>query len=66
MASTSLLGLGLLPKVNGHTRLLHDGRARNIEEAILRHGGEGEEGKRLFTLLNVQARADLIKFVELL
>ena len=59
-----LWGIGLIPKVNGHTRLLHDGRARGIEEAILWHGGEGEESKRLFTLLNEQARADLIKFVE--
>ncbi|WP_283395689.1 di-heme oxidoredictase family protein [Candidatus Pelagisphaera phototrophica] len=59
-----LWGIGLIPKVNGHTRLLHDGRARNIEEAILWHGGEGEESKQLFTLLNEQARADLIQFVE--
>ena len=35
-----LWGIGLLEKVNGHTRLLHDGRARNVEEAILWHGGE--------------------------
>jgi len=59
-----LWGIGLIPKVNGHTSLLHDGRARNIEEAILWHGGEGEESKRLFTLLNEQARANLIRFVE--
>ena len=59
-----LWGIGLIPEVNGHTRLLHDGRARNIEEAILWHGGEGEESKRLFTLMNEQARADLIRFVE--
>ena len=27
-------------RVNGHTRFLHDGRARSLEEAILWHGGE--------------------------
>ncbi|MDI9403941.1 MAG: di-heme oxidoredictase family protein, partial [Limnohabitans sp.] len=32
-----LWGIGLIETVNGHTRLLHDGRARSIEEAILWH-----------------------------
>ncbi|MCU0424112.1 MAG: c-type cytochrome [Candidatus Kapabacteria bacterium] len=38
--TTPLWGLGLTAAVNGHTFLLHDGRARNIMEAILWHGGE--------------------------
>lgn len=38
--TTPLWGLGLTATVNGHTFLLHDGRARNIMEAILWHGGE--------------------------
>ncbi|MEZ7956696.1 MAG: di-heme oxidoredictase family protein [Rubritalea sp.] len=34
-----LWGIGLVKTVTKHTRFLHDGRARNIEEAILWHGG---------------------------
>ena len=30
-----LWGIGLTEVVNGHTRFLHDGRARNLTEAIL-------------------------------
>eukprot|EP00439_Symbiodinium_sp_Y106_P089840 s1_g2376.t1 len=33
-----LWGIGLTEKVNGHTFFLHDGRARNLTEAILWHG----------------------------
>ena len=36
-----LWGIGLTQVVNGHTNFLHDGRARNITEAIIWHGGEG-------------------------
>jgi len=35
-----LWGIGLFETVNKHTFYLHDGRARNLEEAILWHGGE--------------------------
>jgi CxxC motif-containing protein (DUF1111 family) len=38
--STPLWGIGLQDIVSGHTYLLHDGRARNIMEAIMWHGGE--------------------------
>ena len=41
-----LWGLGLQQAVNGHTRLLHDGRARDVSEAILWHGGEAERARR--------------------
>ena len=33
-----LWGIGLTKLVSGHTLFLHDGRARNLEEAILWHG----------------------------
>ena len=59
-----LWGLGLVPKVNRHTRLLHDGRARSVEEAILWHGGEGEVSRRKFKALNREDRGILVKFVE--
>ena len=40
-----LWGIGLTETVSGHTFFLHDGRARNLLEAILWHGGEAEAAK---------------------
>ncbi len=40
VANPPLWGIGLVETVNGHTTFLHDGRARNLEEAVLWHGGE--------------------------
>lgn len=59
-----LWGIGLIPVVNGHTFLLHDGRARNVEEAILWHGGEAENAQKAFKNLNKADREALIRFVE--
>ena len=59
-----LWGIGLLEKVNGHTRLLHDGRARTIEEAILWHGGEAEASKEQFKSLTAEERKLVVQFVE--
>jgi CxxC motif-containing protein (DUF1111 family) len=59
-----LWGIGLIKTVNGHTFLLHDGRARNIEEAILWHGGEAENSKNEFIKLKKSEREALIRFVE--
>ena len=58
-----LWGLGLMEPAAGHTRYLHDGRARNLEEAILWHGGEAEESKQLFVSLSENERAQLLKFL---
>ncbi len=44
--------------------LLHDGRAKTIEEAILWHGGEAQKTKEQFMNLNEQQREQLIKYVE--
>ena len=41
-----LWGLGLIEEINGRRFLLHDGRARTLEEAILWHGGRGRAGAR--------------------
>ena len=41
-----LWGIGLTETVSGHTFFLHDGRARNLLEAILWHGGEAEAAKQ--------------------
>lgn len=59
-----LWGIGLIETVNSHTFLLHDGRARNIEEAILWHGGEALNSKENFMNLNVTERQKLILFIE--
>lgn len=62
--TTPLWGIGLQEKVNGHTYFLHDGRARNLTEAIMWHGGEGEASKNLFARMNRADRAALIKFLQ--
>ncbi|CAZ95420.1 di-heme oxidoreductase family protein [Zobellia galactanivorans] len=61
-----LWGVGLIKTVNDHTNLLHDGRARNIEEAILWHGGEAETIKKRFMALDKVERTQIIKFIETL
>ncbi len=62
--TTPLWGIGLQERVNGHTYFLHDGRARNLTEAILWHGGEGEASKRLFMKMSSDDRKALIRFLE--
>ena len=59
-----LWGVGLLSQVNGMATLLHDGRARTVEEAILWHGGEAESAKSRFVSLEKEDRERLIKFVN--
>ena len=59
-----LWGIGLVETVNGHTRFLHDGRARNLAEAILWHGGEAEAAKEYFRNLPAEDREALIAFLE--
>ena len=59
-----LWGIGLIRTVNGHTNLLHDGRARNIEEAILWHGGEAELSRTRYISLSKIQREQLLKFLN--
>lgn len=59
-----LWGIGLLSTVNGHTDLLHDGRARNVTEAILWHGGEAHAAREAFRNLSKADRGALVRFVE--
>ena len=61
--TTPLWGVGLQKKVNGHTYLLHDGRARNFVEAIMWHGGEGEASKNVFKNMSRQERYQLVQFL---
>jgi CxxC motif-containing protein (DUF1111 family) len=61
-----LWGIGLVSLVNNNNGmfLLHDGRARTIEEAILWHGGEALNAKNAFMKLSKADRNALIKFVN--
>ncbi|EFG9941260.1 thiol oxidoreductase, partial [Escherichia coli] len=59
-----LWGIGLTKRVSGHTFFLHDGRARNLTEAILWHGGEAQTARDRFAALPAQDRENLIKFLE--
>ena len=59
-----LWGIGLIKLVNRHTFLLHDGRARNVEEAILWHGGEAQKAADGFRAMPKTDRDALLKFVE--
>lgn len=44
--------------------LLHDGRARTVEEAILWHGGQAEPSRRAYMQLDRTDRERLVQFVE--
>lgn len=59
-----LWGIGLTETVSGHTYFLHDGRARNLVEAILWHGGEAQAARDAFAALDKADRARLIAFLD--
>lgn len=59
-----LWGIGLINTVNSHTFLLHDGRAKNVEEAILWHGGEASYSKTEFKKLSKTDRQALLSFID--
>ncbi|MCW5667906.1 MAG: thiol oxidoreductase [Piscinibacter sp.] len=60
----ALWGIGLIPEVNGHRRLLHDGRADGVLEAILWHGGEAEASRNIVLQMRRAEREALVRFVE--
>jgi CxxC motif-containing protein (DUF1111 family) len=59
-----LWGLGLVQVVNSKATFLHDGRATNIEQAILWHGGEAGHSQRAYLALSVQQRSQMLTFLE--
>ena len=59
-----LWGIGLTKTVSDHTFFLHDGRARNLTEAILWHGGEAKKARDTFKNFNEADRRALIRFLE--
>lgn len=62
--TTPLWGIGLQEIVNGHTYFLHDGRARNLTEAIMWHDGEGAASRSIFSRMSKEDRAALLTFLN--
>jgi len=58
-----LWGIGLIPTVNGHSRYLHDGRARDLAEAVLWHDGEARASRERFRTMTAADRAALLAFL---
>lgn len=61
-----LWGLSRTREVVGEVALLHDGRARSVEEAILWHGGEADAARDGFKRLSRADREALLGFLETL
>ena len=59
-----LWGIGLIRTVNEHTRLLHDGRARDASEAILWHDGEARNAREAFRRMSQVERRALLAFLD--
>jgi len=59
-----LWNIGYTEGVSGGEAYLHDGRARNLEEAILWHGGEAENSKEEFRMMSLSDRNKLIAFLK--
>jgi len=58
-----LWGVGLTAVVSGHTLLLHDGRARNLLEAIMWHGGEAQAARDAVESMSGEDREALLDFL---
>ncbi|HNV29806.1 MAG TPA: di-heme oxidoredictase family protein [Cyclobacteriaceae bacterium] len=60
-----LWGLGLSKNSQGGQYfLMHDGRARSIDEAILLHGGEANQIRNNYQMLTADEKTKLIQFLE--
>jgi len=59
-----LWNIGLTAGVSGGEAYLHDGRARNLDEAILWHGGEAEASKQVFVGMTQNEKDALIVFLK--
>jgi CxxC motif-containing protein (DUF1111 family) len=63
--TTPLWGLRLMRQfLDGQALLLHDGRARTVEDAILLHGGEAKRARDAFAALTASQQRALLDFVE--
>jgi CxxC motif-containing protein (DUF1111 family) len=59
-----LWGVGLTKVVNPNATFLHDGRARDLSEAILWHGGEAERSREHFRRLPQRLREAVLDFLN--
>jgi CxxC motif-containing protein (DUF1111 family) len=59
-----LWGIGLTETVSGHTQFLHDGRARNLLEAVLWHGGEAQAAQQHVLAFDAGQRTALLAFLN--
>ncbi|MEQ1600711.1 MAG: thiol oxidoreductase [Methylophilaceae bacterium] len=59
-----LWGIGLAQKIEPRAGFLHDGRARNLLEAVLWHDGEGAASAQIVKEMSVFDRKTLFKFLE--
>jgi CxxC motif-containing protein (DUF1111 family) len=63
--TTPLWGLRLMRQfLDGQALLMHDGRARTVEDAVMLHGGESKKARDAFAALTPSQRRALIDFVE--
>ena len=63
--TSPLWGLGTQKVISkARTGYLHDGRARNLEEAILWHDGEAADSRKKFKDLSKKERTHLIEFLN--
>lgn len=59
-----LWGIGYSQLVEPRSTFLHDGRARNLLEAILWHGGEAESSQKKVLAMTRKERQDLINYIK--
>ena len=60
-----LWGIGLSENAQGGSYfLMHDGRARSIEAAILLHGGEATQSRNAYQNLTQESKNALLKFIK--
>lgn len=59
-----LWGIGLVESINEHSHFLHDGRARNLAEAILWHGGEAQTARDRYARQPRAGREAVLAFLR--
>jgi CxxC motif-containing protein (DUF1111 family) len=63
--TTPLWGLRLMEQfLDGQAFLMHDGRARSVEQAIMLHGGEAAAVRDAYNALSATDKAALLDFVR--
>jgi CxxC motif-containing protein (DUF1111 family) len=59
-----LWGIGLVETVNQHTSFMHDGRAQNLLQAVLWHGGEAKSAQARVLRMSAEERDALVAFLQ--